>query len=684
MKFIRYTYGTMLSMCTLSCLLLSEFALAKNKHKKENEPDCYDYVVVGVGTAGAILIENLTADKKSSVLGLEWGQDLRNDPTLKYSFGTIPPHEQVNLVRVFTDQRYSENYLTQGAISFPFQSEGNWFADNPSSVAVAYSVGRTVGGTSVHATDAHRGSPQFYDTLAGIAGSRWSYVNVLPFLKGLETYALYPDNTPLCNAPLRGCTGPIQILQGTPESANVTPQWAALNDALAIIMQEQTPEQPKPPVLFGTDDWNAGFNTYTTSLDDQRYFIHDPSVPGGEIHSDTLSGIIAKITDQQGKGLDGRKLTIKSECFVERIIFHKNTAIGVEYIQGNCIKRAYAKKKVIISAGALRTPLILEQSGIGVESVLAASHIPVRKVNANVGENMRDNIYFGLIPQLFDPTFTFSFNTGGRLFLDTTGFSYPPFYLEQGYQICPQIFLDYGIFTSPFSQQPLSLITASPTVGSVHTATNSSSGQLFINMPFFSANADGIIEDLVLGEMGALYINNVMKAANAQFPEFQFSMFYPPQSVFDENEGNPSALDQFLLNSYKTGIHITGTCRIAPSEQDGVVDGDLHVHGFKNLMIADNSVIPLVVDANTMNLALVIGQVAASIIKNEGRCTQSHSDPEYFTQVVAKKEVKELERQKMRPADDVKTRLKRHEQVTRSINQWYAEQTTPKELPTSK
>ena len=280
MKFIRYIYGAMLSMCTLSCLLLSEVALAKDKHKKEDQQDCYDYVVVGVGTAGAILIENLTADKESSVLGLEWGQYLPNDPTLKYPFGTVPPHEQSNIARVTVDQRYSENYLTQGAIVSPFEGEANWFNDNPSSVSVAYSIGRTVGGTSVHATDAKRGSPQFYDTLAGIAGSRWSYSNVLPFLKALETYALFPDNTPLCNAPLRGCTGPIQILQFTPELYNLTPQWAALNDSLAIIMAEQTPEQPKPAVLFGTDDWNAGINNYTTSLDAQDYYIFDPTVPG--------------------------------------------------------------------------------------------------------------------------------------------------------------------------------------------------------------------------------------------------------------------------------------------------------------------------------------------------------------------------------------------------------------------
>ena len=382
--------------------------------------------------------------------------------------------------------------------------------------------------------------------------------------------------------------------------------------------------------------------------------------------------------------MDGRKLTIRPECFVERIIFHKNTAIGVEYIKGGQIKRAYAKKKVILSAGTLRTPLILERSGIGAESVLAASNIPVRKVNNNVGENMRDNLYFGLIPQLNDPTFSFFFNTGMRLYLDSTGFSYPPFFTEQGFQIGPQILLDYGFYSNPLFQQPLSLATASPTLGSVHTATNSSSGQLYINMPFFSANADGIREDLVMGEMGALYINNVMKAANAQFPEFQFSMFYPPQSVFDENEGNPSALDQYLLNSYKTGLHQTGTCQIAQSEQDGVVDGNLHVHGFKNLMIADLSVIPLTADANSMNMALVIGQVAADIIKNEGRCTKSHSDPEYFTHVVAKKENKELEKQKMRPADDVKTRLNRHEQTARRMNQWLAEQANPKAVPTSK
>ncbi len=594
------------SFIALFCLGCGTAALA-NKSKKEmqehHKQSNYDYIVVGAGTAGGILVDRLTENCKNSVLVLEWGQDLRNDPNTQTLEG----------LSLLTDnQRYNEIYVTQGdARAEPF-GWGEGF--NFPQWMVQYGMGRSVGGTSLHAFVARRAAPEFYDALASIAGPQWSYPNVLPLLKAFESYIDFPNNAPICT-PDRGCTGPLKIMQ-FPSSAFAGPDQT-LNIGFANAFRDSTPEVPAPTLDIGDADYNAGQNAYSSSNWGQFWCSNPPGNNPPNFNSNlllrstTLNEIFAKITDFNGRGVGGRKLQLRSEAFVTRILFDDElNAIGVEYSRRGKVCRAYAKKKVILSAGTLRNPLILEQSGIGDPAVLASVNIPLVLANPNVGEHMLDQIYLHLAFTTNDPTFVF--NCTGRFFLEAGAppfnLTYPPFVMA-GFMDAVFTLITQQCFNFNSLTQTMSFAVPSASEGSVHTATNNNSGQLLINMPFFQNP-----QDIQLCEMGARFVNNTINLAASRFPGKAIEMVYPPAVAFQP--GNESLLDTYLMNEYRTGIHQVGTCRIGQSIADSVVNGNLHVHGVKNLMVADNSIFPIVVDANTMDASLLVGEMAANILLN--------------------------------------------------------------------
>lgn len=550
---------------------------AKSKYG-DCDPQIADYVVVGAGSSSAIMIQNITNDRRNSVIALEWGLDYRDNPKVLFS----------KVSASLRDVTYNETYISTYNIDAPQQT---------------YSVGRFVGGTSWHASSARRASQQYFDTLAQVAGQRWSYNAVLPFLKALESYVEYPTNTPIIS-PTRGNSGPIIISQYPASYYNPNPADAALNEQLATIFWSITQENPKPVLDVGGADYNSGQNTYVTSVAGQLWRSFNPTLSPtlGDEFSTTGQFIVAKITDGNGDGTGGRKIKLITAAFADKILFYDNVAIGVEYLRHGKIQRVYAKKKVIISAGTLHSPVLLEQSGIGDPAVLEPIGLKVLRPNVNVGNHMIDDVYYQVAFNVNSPTM--NYEGGGRMYMSATGFSYPPFLLAPGAPFFPTSTRTAYGFNSNTKFMQVGALTFSE--NSSHVSTNNKAAEISVVTNFFTDP-----RDLELGQIGLRYVKAFTDAAAAQLPELGIAMVYPPPSAF---EGPATNLNTYLQNGYVHGDHPVGTCRIATSEAEGVVDGNLHVFGFKSLMVADNSVIPNCVDANSYDLALVIGQVAASII----------------------------------------------------------------------
>jgi len=317
----------------------------------------YDYIIVGNGTAGAVLARKLTDSGKKSVLVLEAGINQNNDPVV---LNTGINLLFADLTSLTYNPKYAETYSV--AVFEPLE-------------ALVYSEGRGWGGSSKHNyMQVVRGTPAIYNEWAAISGdNRWSYNNLLPMMLALENYT--PCMT-TANPAQRGVGGPISVTQTAPVNT----------DPLGLQLATHT----------GTP-FPADINDYTEGLLGISAFqmfatATSPCTPGQRSFSSNefLPPSIVTPTEMGGAGKGKRLLRIASNAYVNKIIFNGNKAIGVKFIynnQPNKMLKAYGKQ-IILCAGSVNTPAILQRSGIGDPAVLGPLGIKVLVNNPNVGANL--------------------------------------------------------------------------------------------------------------------------------------------------------------------------------------------------------------------------------------------------------------------------------------------------------
>ena len=292
--------------------------------------DQWDYIIVGAGSAGCVLANRLTEDPSVRVLLLEAGPPDNN------FWIPIP----VGFNKLLNDTRYN----------WCFETEPE---DNVRGRRIPIPRGKTLGGSSsINGMLYVRGNPLDYDTWAQFGNRGWSYDQVLPYFRRSEHYEAGGDET-------RGRGGPL----------NVAPMREHHEICDALIDAAAAEGWPTNP------DYNnghqEGFNYYQVTQKDGRRWstaraFLDParSRPNLKIETDALAtGLI----------LDGTR------------------AVGVRYTRHGQPLEARAGGEVLLAAGAVKSPHLLELSGIGAPEVLQAAGIPVLHKLAGVGENYRDH-----------------------------------------------------------------------------------------------------------------------------------------------------------------------------------------------------------------------------------------------------------------------------------------------------
>lgn len=558
---IRFSYPLLLALVTL----LPSASFAKSKKPFKGNQKCFDYIIVGFGSAGAILARQLSNDFNTSVLVIEAGPNNMEDPA------TLNP----NIFASFEDLlkvTYNPNFAATYPYPFP-----NSFA------AGTYSEGREWGGSAAHNyLLTVRGLPEDYNAW-GIdsANGRWFYPNLLPFMKALETYT--PNGT-IANPAQRGFSGPIFVTQTPPID----------NNAFNIALSEITGSP------FVSDYNDSTLSSVSVAAD--QVFV-TPGQDSVRSFSASEFDTIGEIIDEKGRGLDGRKLRVRGNSVVSHLLIDNcNRVTGVQYLSNRAnnpnemVKNVYATQKVILCAGSIHSPAICIRSGIGPVDMVNAIGVDLVVDSPHMGQNLQNHYGPTLIVTDTTPSGPVTPFIDARPYMPADG--------ARRIQILGGsqpggIRALLGFMLHPISRGSIEVVSKDPLV------------DIKLNLNMFNP-AQGQNDFNVVGTDAYIAVSyyKIMKAVADAAGEF---VIYP---TLDQYAAGDAALFQAAISpaSLAAESHATGTARMGTDISNGAVDGDLHVFGVRNLMIADNSVPTRITGGNTCWQAYMVGVQAAEIL----------------------------------------------------------------------
>jgi choline dehydrogenase len=582
------------------------------------EPETFDYIIVGAGTAGSILADRLSAWNENSVLVIEGGRNNELDPT----FNLDADIANAATGAVFGNWNQAGTFVDEIAQP-PDPSLLNFREIGES--------GKGWGGAGSHNfMQAVRPSPDFISFHGATVGDPFWGASSMSAFAEIETFLPCDTCTP---AATRGTSGPISVLQLNDPPVTVPPNFVQEVGAAVVA----TPPAGDAGIAI-VPDYNNNVNN-GVSLTNQ-FTASNPGgnrVSGPMVRSFGGNDIIGTIINDSS-----RRLTVISNAYVDRVVFDGTTAIGVLTIdEGEKEIQYNARQKVILCAGAFRSPGILERSGIGSSSVLSNYDIPVLVDNPAVGENMQNHPVIqaqSVIPA--DRNIFQGFNRSGQfspmaLLNLTAGSPFRTFI----YAMIPgrfgglnsrNVLLNQTIPVPPITggpgPQPIfvgGFLVRNNGRGSIHVSSKSHGyiPSLDYNAFSFSGPPDDIGPTPLATDPDAILLNAAYVYMNTLFTSLggAYSLLWPNVADF-------SPLPSLeLVNAARSVISLTGhwagTCRMSNTSAavtgnptDGVVDTTLHVHGVQNLMVADNSVWNIIPDANTAIPAYYIGVQAARLL----------------------------------------------------------------------
>jgi choline dehydrogenase len=300
--------------------------------------------------------------------------------------------------------------------------------------------------------------------------------------------------------------------------------------------------------------------------------------------------------------------------------------VGVAYEQHGRLKEARAGREVILSAGAVATPQLLELSGIGRPDVLQKFGIPVLHAAQAVGENFRDHINARINWRVTDPKVSYNYKARGfgavteaLRYMATGGgfFSLPSAPLVAFLKTRPELatpdvqmhLVPYSLkdpkkrLLQDFPSMTIACYQLRPeSLGSIHIKSPDPDAQPAIRFNFL---ADSIDQRAMVD--GFRMMRKIM--AQPAMARLRGEEFSPGEQVKSDEE-----ILTWIRNNSQTAYHPIGTCRMGQGPNT-VVDEKLRVHGLSGLRIADASIFPTMPSGNTNAPSIMVGEKAADLLR---------------------------------------------------------------------
>jgi choline dehydrogenase len=535
----------------------------------------YDFVIVGAGAAGSMLARRLAEQGRWTVLVVEAGGS------------DWSPLHHVPAGKLFTlgNPRYDWKLRTEPDPSRLGRTE-------------FWPRGKVLGGsTTINGMFYVRGHPDDFDLWARLGNEGWTYADALPHFRSLERYEGAGDPA------LRGSSGPLRI-------SDVPSPHPLSHRFVRAAAETGIPTNP---------DYNAGSNE------------------GASLAQTTISrgfrqsAAKAFLHPACGTG----RVRVETHALAERLVFEGTRARGVEFLQRGRRVTAYARREVLLCAGAVGSPALLLRSGIGHAGELRDAGVDPRAHLPGVGKNLQEHAGVWLVQDVrrgirtanmdYHPVgaakHTLRYLVTRRGPVGTPTAQALAFVRTSREEPVPDVQIHFMPMGYRFANSAIEVMKSPAVMAVPNVNRPDSRGELRIASPR-AEDAPRIQPRLLDARSDVDRMIAACRLIRRIFSAPSFADVITGESFPGAAVQSDDQWERVLRERVAPIFHIAGTCKMG-RDALAVVAPDLRVHGFEGLRVADSSVMPVITSGNTNAPTLMIASRAAEMIRREHESTAS-------------------------------------------------------------